>query len=137
MRKIFSKEIDVYYEDTDSSGFVYHSSYLKFAERARSDLVKSKFPEIIDLMKKNSFFFVLKQVNIDFLLPCYLYDKLRVDTFLTSCKLVSLDMRHSIFRDKKLVCEIDAKLVWLNGRKKKPSRVPDNIIARFKSLEVV
>ena len=40
MRKISSKEIDVYYEDTDFMGFVYHSSYLKFAERARSDLVK-------------------------------------------------------------------------------------------------
>ena len=46
-------------------------------------------------------------------------------------------MRHSIFGENEVVCEIDAKLVWLNGLNKKPSRVPDNIIARFKSLEVV
>ena len=70
-------------------------------------------------------------------MPSYLYDKLRVDTFFISCKLASLDLRQSIFKDKQLVCRIDAKLVWLNGFKKKPSRVPDNIITRFKSLEVV
>ena len=137
MRKISSKKIDVYYEDTDSSGFVYHSSYLKFAERARSDLVKNNFPEIIGLMKQNSFFFVLKQINVDFVMPSYLYDNLRVDTFLSSCKLASLVLRQLISRDKSLVCKIDAKLVWLNGKNKKPSRIPDNIIARFKALEVV
>ena len=137
MRKVSSKEIDVYYEDTDSTGLVYHSSYLKFAERARSDLVKNNFPEVIELMKKNSFFFVLKQGSVDFLMPSHLYDKLKVDTFFLSCRLASIVLRQLIFRDNEVVCKIDAKLVWLNGLNKKPTKIPDNIIARFKSLEVV
>ena len=36
-------KLSIYYEDTDSSGFVYHTSYLKFAERARTELVKKNF----------------------------------------------------------------------------------------------
>ena len=49
-------KLSIYYEDTDSSGFVYHTSYLKFAERARTELVKKKFSELKELMEKNLFF---------------------------------------------------------------------------------
>jgi len=54
-----------------------------------------------------------------------------------SCRLASIVLRQLIFRDNEVVCKIDAKLVWLNGLNKKPTKIPDNIIARFKSLEVV
>ncbi|MBS91749.1 MAG: hypothetical protein CMM95_01670, partial [Rickettsiales bacterium] len=76
-------------------------------------------------------------VSVDFLMPSHLYDKLKVDTFFLSCRLASIVLRQLIFRDNEVVCKIDAKLVWLNGLNKKPTKIPDNIIARFKSLEVV
>ena len=59
-------ELRIYYEDTDSSGFVYHTSYLKFAERARTELVKKKFSELKELMEKNLFFFVVSELKISF-----------------------------------------------------------------------
>ena len=64
-------KLSIYYEDTDSSGFVYHTSYLKFAERARTELVK-KFSELKELMEKNLFFFVVSELKIKFLEPSFL-----------------------------------------------------------------
>ena len=47
----------VYYENTDSSGFAYHTTYLEFAERARSEILSSHFPDVISYLKSNTFFF--------------------------------------------------------------------------------
>ena len=57
MKKIHSSLISVYYEDTDSSGFVYHTNYIKYAERARSNLVREQFPDVQKLFNSNEFFF--------------------------------------------------------------------------------
>ena len=57
MKKVHSSSISVYYEDTDSTGVVYHTNYLKYAERARSNLIRDKFPEIQNLFNSNVFFF--------------------------------------------------------------------------------
>ena len=57
--KIHSSLMSVYYEDTDSTGYVYHSNYIKYAERARSNLVRDKFPDVQKLFNSNEFFFVV------------------------------------------------------------------------------
>jgi len=48
MKKIHQTKFEIFYEDTDSSGFTYHTSYLKFAERARSQFVMKNLEEIKD-----------------------------------------------------------------------------------------
>ena len=50
MKKLHVLNLDVYYEDTDASCFAYHTTYLMFAERARSSLVKDEFPKLMELM---------------------------------------------------------------------------------------
>ena len=39
---IYQFEVQVYYEDTDHSGVVYHANYLKYFERAREDMLESQ-----------------------------------------------------------------------------------------------
>ena len=56
MKKIHSSLISVYYEDTDLTGFVYHTNYLKYAERARSNLLREHFPELQQILNSNKFF---------------------------------------------------------------------------------
>ena len=48
MKKIHQTKFEIFYEDTDSSGFTYHTTYLKFAERARSQFVKENLEEIME-----------------------------------------------------------------------------------------
>ena len=76
MKKIHQTKFEIFYEDTDSSGFTYHTTYLKFAERARSQFVNENFDEIKDKMINNSFFFVVKEIKVSFLKPTFLYDRL-------------------------------------------------------------
>ena len=50
--KKFKFNTNVYYEDTDAGGIVYHTSYLKFAERARTELLKKIYPELLETLKE-------------------------------------------------------------------------------------
>ncbi|MAI29779.1 MAG: hypothetical protein CMP38_06195 [Rickettsiales bacterium] len=137
MKKIHQTKFEIFYEDTDSSGFTYHTSYLKLAERARSQFVKQNLEEIRDNMINNSFFFVVKEIKVSFLKPTYLFDQLYVKTYFLKNSLASLDLKQLIFKKEKVICEIFVKLVWINGKSNKPSKIPKNIIARFNSFEVV
>ena len=137
MKKIHSSLISIYYEDTDSSGFVYHTNYIKYAERARSNLVREQFPDVQKLFNSNEFFFVVSRLHTNFLKPAKLSDNLKVETFFIKNSFCSIKLRQNIFLKDKLITEIDVKLVWINGKTIKPTKIPENIIARFNSLEVV
>jgi len=137
MKKLHVSNFYVYYEDTDASGFVYHTTYLRFAERARSSLVKDEFPELMELMIKNSFFFVVREIKVKYLLPSFLNDKLFVETFFIENSLSSITLAQNILKKNKIICEIKVELVWLNKKFGKPSRIPKNILARFNSFQVV
>ena len=63
----------IYYEDTDSSGYTYHTSYFKFAERSRSNLLRKNFPNLIINLRSNSHFFVVKKISANFVKPSYHY----------------------------------------------------------------
>ena len=137
MKKVHSSSISVYYEDTDSTGVVYHTNYLKYAERARINLIRDKFPEIQNLFNSNIFFFVISQLSATFLKPAKLSDILRIDTFFIENSYCSIKLRQKIFNNEKLLIEIVVKLVWIKGKTYKPAKIPENIIARFNSIEVV
>ena len=137
MNKSFESKYTVYYEDTDASGFAYHTTYLKFSERARSEILNNFFPEIINSLKENTSFFVVKDLNVDFIKPTYLFNKLKVTTSYIDNSYTSLRLNHLILLENNKVCEINVKLVWINGSSKKPAKIPKNIISRFKSSEIV
>jgi len=137
MKKIHSSSMSVYYEDTDSTGYVYHSNYIKYAERARSNLVRDKFPELQKLFNSNEFFFVVSYLDTNFFKPARLSDNLKVETFLIENSFCSIKLKQQIFREFLLITDINVKLVWINGQTTKPTKIPENIIARFNSLEVV
>ena len=137
MKKIHQTKFEIFYEDTDSSGFTYHTSYLKFAERARSQFVRENLEDIKHKMINNSFFFVVKEIKVSFLKPTFLYDQLEVNTFFLKNSLASLDLKQLILKNGIVICEVFVKLVWINRKSNKPSKISKNIIARFNSLEVV
>ena len=137
MKKIHQTKFEIFYEDTDSSGLTYHTTYLKFAERARSQFVKENLKEIKNCMINNSFFFVVKEIKVNFFKPTFLYDQLNVKTFFLKNTLASLDLKQLIFKNDIVICEVFVKLVWIDGKSNKPSKISKNIIARFNSFEIV
>ena len=78
-------KIRVYYEDTDAGGIVYHSNYLKFCERARSEFFFSKnMSPIID-----GAHFVVRKMDCDFIFSAKFADVLEVTTTLVEMKKAS------------------------------------------------
>ena len=137
MNNKFESNYTVYYEDTDASGLSYHTTYLKFSERARSEILNNFFPEITNSLRDNSFFFVVKDIYVNFIKPTYLFDKLKVITSYIDNSYASLKLKHLITSENNRVCEINVKLVWIDGSSQKPVKIPKNIISRFKPSEIV
>ena len=67
MSNKFESNYTVYYEDTDASGLTYHTTYLKFSERARSEILNNFFQEIINSLR--IIVFVVKDIYINFIKP--------------------------------------------------------------------
>ena len=137
MKKIHKISFNVYYEDTDSTGFVYHTTYLRFAERARTELLKKSFSDVIEILNKDDFFFVVKEIGVNYFKPSFLFDELIVVTYFLGNRIASLDLHQEIVKDKKIICKMDVKLVLVDKKSKRPMKIPRNIISRFKSMEVV
>ena len=75
-------KLKVYYEDTDAAGFVYYANYLKFLERARTQLLYKCDLTHTLLKKKFNIITVVKSCQIEFIKPAKLDDELTIKTFL-------------------------------------------------------
>ena len=137
MKKIHEDKFKIYYENTDSSGFAYHTAYLSMAERARSNMLNKDFSELTMMLKTNSKFFVVKKIKVDFFKPAVLFDNLDIITFYIGNSYTSLNLIQKIQKDGIDISRIDVQLVWIDGEKKKPIKIPKHIIYRFKSMGIV
>ena len=97
MKKIHEDKFKIYYENTDSSGFAYHTAYLSMAERARSNMLNKDFSELSMMLKTNSKFFVVKKIKVDFIKPAKLFDNLDIITFYLGNSFTSLNLIQKIF----------------------------------------
>ena len=119
-------KIRVYYEDTDCGNMVYHSIYLNYCERARSELFfkKGLLPHSQDE------FFVVKSCEANWIKSAVFADILDIKTELIEKKSASIIMKQEIYRDDELIFEAKFKLAFLKFGK--PSKIPQNI---FQILE--
>lgn len=103
-------QIRVYYEDTDVGGVVYHSNYLNFCERARSQLFfdAGRSPIL------EGGHFVAKHIEADYLKSAKFGELLEVKTTLIQIKNVSFSLLQQIFREEEKVFEMKIDLVYLN-----------------------
>ncbi len=121
-------KIRVYYEDTDCGGVVYHSNYISFCERARSELF---FEKGLSPHKENEFF-VVKHIEANFIKSAVFADILHIRTKLDKIKNASISMTQDIFRENELIFQATVKVAYLkNG---KPSKIPLDIINIFKDM---
>jgi acyl-CoA thioester hydrolase len=72
--------VRVYYEDTDAGGVAYHASYLRFAERARTEALREAGISHADLRQQFTLMFMVRRIEVDYLRPARLDDSLTVTT---------------------------------------------------------
>ncbi|MBU1667027.1 YbgC/FadM family acyl-CoA thioesterase [bacterium] len=115
-------KIRVYYEDTDAGGIVYHTNYIKYCERARSELF---FQQDLEPNDGELSGFVVKHIDANFIGRAVLGDMLQVTTELFQRKKASLILKQSIFKDKEQIFEMKITLVFV--RLGKPSKIPEKM----------
>ena len=125
MLKKSSYLLRIYYEDTDLAGIVYYANYLKFIERARSEMLKKANVNQMDLIKRG-YFFVVTSLKADYLKPAYFEDSLEVITEVAKIKGASIILQQSIFRSEKVLFEASIRLALLD-KSGKAVRLPANI----------
>jgi len=99
----------VYYEDTDVGGVVYHANYLKFCERARSELFFAKGDSPIF----EGGHFVVRRLEADYLAPAVLGDMLSVTSEVVTVRGTGLQMRQTVLRGETVLFVLNAQLVYL------------------------
>lgn len=131
-----SLDIRIYYEDTDAGGVVYHASYLRFAERGRTEFLRHIGYENSALAREFNLLFVVRHIEIDYLKPAVLDDLLCLDTSIEVLKKTSLVMRQKFFRNAEegrdeLVADMRVTIVCVDHHAIKPVRLPDIIREKF------
>lgn len=87
-------KIRIYYEDTDAGGIVYHTNYIKFCERARSEAF---FQAGIDFTKEGGYF-VVSSLEAKFIASAVLGDEVFVRTKILELKKASLVLEQEIYK---------------------------------------
>lgn len=121
----------VYYEDTDAAGVVYHANYLKFAERARTEWLRQLGYEQSELLSNENVIFPVFKLQIDFLAPAKLDDKLVIQTTLIELKKVQMTLKQQIFCDHNHIASLKVQVACCNANKK-PTRWPKSL---FETLQ--
>lgn len=104
-------KLRVYYEDTDVGGVVYHSNYLNFCERARSELFFSQGKSPI----LEGGHFVASSLEAKFAKPAKFGDLLEVKTELDVLKNASFSLIQTIYRGEELLFKMKINLVYLDA----------------------
>lgn len=113
----------VYYEDTDAAGVVYYANYLKYAERARTELLSSLGFENARLAAEEGVAFAVRRCEVDYLKPARLGDRLEVVSSIAALGGASLDADQIVRRDGQILAVLKIKLACMtaDGR---PARMP-------------
>ena len=126
----YSNNIRVYYEDTDAGGLVYHANYLKFAERARTEMLRKMKIEQLILKNKYDIQFVVKNLFIEFFKSAQLDDLLNIKSIILNISAAKIIMEQTIYKKMILLAKIDVTLGSVNT-KGKPSRLPKIVLERL------
>ncbi len=128
-------DIRVYYEDTDAGGIVYHSKYLNFAERARTEFLRHVGFQNSDVHNDVGVMFVVRKIEIDYLKTAGLDDHLIVESSVTELKNTSFVMKQTVKRDADVIADLSVVLVCVGTQSYKPVRLPENIKQAFQNFQ--
>lgn len=133
----FILPVRVYYEDTDAGRVVYHSNYINFMERARTEWLRSLGYEQDSLIREQGIVFVVRSLQVDYLKPALFNDLLQVEASIHEIGRTSVHFRQNIWRENKgenvrehLIAGI-VRVVCVDADSFRPKPIPADIRGKF------
>ena len=116
----------VYYEDTDAGGVVYYANYLKFAERARTEMLRAAGVGHAEMVARDGLMLVVKRVTAEYRRPARLDDALEIETRLVECTGAALTLDQVVRRASEVLVELTVTIACVNAAGR-PTRLPERI----------
>ena len=125
--------LTVYFEDTDTFGVVYYANYLKYMERARSDMIRAAGVDQTAELNASGSAYVVADVSIRYLKPARLGDDLVVASTVEQVRLASVVIHQRVMRgpEKLTDARVTAAFLTADGR---PRRQPEEWVERFRAI---
>jgi acyl-CoA thioester hydrolase len=126
-------QLRVFYEDTDAAGIVYYANYLKFIERARTEMMREAGISHTQLMRARGIAFIVRRCNADYRAPARLDDLLEVRTRILDLGGASIDVEQVVWHGQDSLVRVEVKLGCIDDSGR-PVRLPEDVraaLARF------
>lgn len=130
----FDWQVRVYYEDTDSGGVVYHSNYLNFMERARTEWLRHLGFEQIYLKDELNLIFVVHSLQISFKKPAKFNDLLTITSRLLKIGRGSFEFLQKISVNQQALVEAQVKVACVDALTFKPVGIPEQIRLKMEQI---
>lgn len=113
----------VYYEDTDAGGMVYYANYLKFAERARTEMLRLAGFDHRAITDRFGLAFVVRDCSLSYRRPARLDDLVEVRSRFLELGGATLTAEQLICREQTELARVEVRLACMSGDGR-PSRIP-------------
>lgn len=124
---VFAFPVSVYYEDTDTLGMVYHANYLKYFERARVEWLNAMDVNLVKIAQAARQAFVVHRVNIEYLKPAALGDRLEATVEVLSIRSCFVELRQTVRRGAELLAQAEVRIVYIDMDRLKPVVLPEQV----------
>ena len=125
--------LTVYFEDTDTAGIVYYANYLKFMERARSDMLRAVGIDQRAAKEAGEGVYAVAEVNIRYLKPSQLADDLLVVSTVEQVRAASVTIHQRVRRGPELLADARVTAAFLDPGNR-PKRQPRAWVEKFKEI---
>ncbi|WP_308389520.1 tol-pal system-associated acyl-CoA thioesterase [Acidithiobacillus sp. AMEEHan] len=116
--------VRVYYEDTDHGGVVYHANYLRFMERARTEMLRDRGLELDQLEQKEGVIFAVRRARLDFRAPARFNDLLEIETQIDEVRPLRMRFTQRVARAGILLCLGEVEVACLAATNFRPTPYP-------------
>jgi acyl-CoA thioester hydrolase len=125
--------LTVFFEDTDTAGIVYYANYLKFMERARSDMLRAVEVDQRGALEAGEGVYAVVEVNIRYLKPARLGDDLLVVSTVDQVRAASVTIHQRVRRGPELLADARVIAAFLDPGHR-PKRQPRAWVDKFQSI---
>ena len=126
----FRLPLRVYIEDTDAGGIVYYVNYLKFLERARTELMRwHGFGK--DYIFSANRMFVVRETQVQYLRPARLDDEVVATARIADMGAAFMLFEQSVTRGEDILCRGTVQVVCVDRHTMQPKRIPEEVATRL------
>ena len=125
--------LTVYFEDTDAYGIVYYANYLKFMERARSDMIRAVGVDQAAELRSSGSAYAVVEVDIRYRKPAQLGDDIQVVSTVHQVRASSVHIQQRVMRGSELLTDARVTAAFLDGGGR-PRRQPAEWVEKFNQI---